>query len=112
MTETAKTETRDAAKMETIVALVRVPERVAKSLRYGRGSLIYWAQESLGSSWEADFDGDDPDWEKEAARLGASGKDRECFDGLDVGFVEAGSEAEKSIMDLVTLRADSDTVTE
>ena len=44
-------------KMETLVALVRVPERVAQGMRYGKGSLVLWCEEGLSACWEGDFDG-------------------------------------------------------
>ena len=98
-------------KMKTLVALVRVPERVAQGLRYGSGSLALWCGEWLAAAWDGDFDGEE--WEEEVrARFGCEPADKLDFDGLDAGFVEAGSEAEKTIMGLLTERADADTSAE
>ena len=64
-------------------------------MRYGKGSLVLWCVDGLGSVWEGDFDGNV--WEKEVrARFGCEPQDRTDFDGLDAGFVEPDSEAEIS----------------
>ena len=36
-------------KMETLVALVRVPERVAQGMRYGKGSLVLWCEDGVAA---------------------------------------------------------------
>ena len=94
-------------KLETLVVVCRVPERVAQGMRWGKGSLAWWCGDGLGAMWEGDFDGND--WEKEVtARFGCVPDDRRDFDGLDAGFVEAGGEAEKAIMAMLTKRAEAD----
>lgn len=99
-------------KMKTLVALVRVPERAAQGLRYGKGSLRWVCGEWVGGGYEAEFDEDD-EWSNTVrSRYGCEPEDREDFDGLDAGFVEAGSEAEKAIMGLLAERADADTAKE
>ena len=96
---------------KTLVAVVRVPERVAQGLRCGSESLARWCGDWLGEGWGAEFDGEE--WEGEVrARFGCEPGDKYDFDGLDAGFVEAGSEAEKTIMGLLTERADADTSAE
>lgn len=98
-------------KMKTLVALVRVPERVAQGLRCGEESLARWCGEWLGAAWDGDFDGGE--WGEEVrARFGCEPMDKYDFDGLDAGFVEAGGKAEKTIMGLLTERADADTSAE
>jgi hypothetical protein len=98
-----------AVKMETLVALVRVPERVAQGMRYGKGSLRWVCGEWVGGGWEAEFD-EDGEWANDVrARYGCEPDDRDDFDGLDAGFVEAGSNAERVIMGLLSKRADADT---
>ncbi len=99
-----------AVKMETFVAVVRVPERVAQGMRYGKGSLRWLCQEWIGAGWEAEFDEGEEWINTVRSRYGCEPDDREDFDGLDAGFVEAGSEAEKTIMGLLAKRADADTV--
>lgn len=101
-----------AVKMKTLVALVRVPERAAQGLRYGKGSLRWVCGEWVGGGYEAEFDEDD-EWSNTVrSRYGCEPEDREDFDGLDAGFVEAGSDAEKTIMALLTERAEGDTSAE
>ena len=106
-----ETKQEQPEKMLTLVALVRMPERVARGLRAGDASLAWWCGEAVGCSWEGEWDSD-PDavkWQKEIAeRWGCGPEDRETMRGHDAGFVEAGSEAEAEIRRLLTMRADAD----
>lgn len=110
--ETATTEKKQAtpkrpAAQETLVCLVRVPERVAQGMRFGDGSLADWCKDGIGSTWEGDdFDGD---WGTEVQRLfKCKPEDRVAFAAVDAGFVEPGSDAERNIMGLIAKRADAD----
>ena len=101
-----------AVKTKTLVAVVRVPERVAQGMKRGKGSLRWLCGEWIGGGWEAEFD-ECEEWGRDVrARYGCEPDDRDDFDGLDAGFVEAGSEAEKAIMGLLAERADADTAKE
>lgn len=101
-----------AVKTKTLVAVVRVPERVAQGMKRGKGSLRWLCGEWIGGGWEAEFD-ECEEWGRDVrARYGCEPEDREDFDGMDAGFVEAGSDAEKTIMALLTERAEGDTSAE
>lgn len=108
MNETKK---EQPEKMFTLVALVRMPERVARGLRAGDASLAWWCGDAVGCSWEGEWDSD-PDvepWREEVeGRWGCGPEDREKMRGWDAGFVEAGSEEEEAISRLLTMRADAD----
>lgn len=108
MNETKK---EQPEKMFTLVALVRMPERVARGLRAVDASLAWWCGDAVGCSWEGEWDSgpDIEPWRKEVeGRWGCGPEDREKMRGWDAGFVEAGSEAEEAICRLLTMRADAD----
>lgn len=88
-----------AGRMQTLVALVRVPERTAAGMRCMGEPLPWLCREWMGGGWEAEFDEAEA-WDADVrARFGCGPDDREAFEGLAVGFVEAGSDAERAIVD-------------
>jgi hypothetical protein len=95
---------------KTLVAMVRVPERVARGMLYGEGSLAWCVLQGVGAVWESDFeDTETAQWAADVKRLfGCAGADREAMRELDAGFVEAGGEAERTIAGLVAERAEAD----
>lgn len=97
-------------KMKTLVAMVRVPERVAQGMLYGEGSLARWVLDGMEGLWESDFeDTETAQWAEDVKRLfGCTGADRDAMEELDAGFVEAGGEAERTIAGLVAERAEAD----
>lgn len=82
-------------KMKTLVALVRVPERVAEGLKC-RPNPAEWCGRWLGAAWEGAFELDE--WEDTVReRFGCVPDDRERFAGLDAGFIDAGGDAERAL---------------
>lgn len=96
------------AAMQTLVALVRVPVRAAEGFRCAGGRLPWLCREWMGGGWEAEFDEAEAWGADVRARFGCAPEDREAFEGLAVGFVEPGSEAEKTIARLLEDRAEPD----